>query len=250
MLAANEKYRSEAAEKINTEPTRIIDVTPEILEQLDTAADGVLEDVHQNHLSFALGTYLIEFDDFVQAISELNPEDRDALFDHVYHEVIHPEFRSEDGKTLAECYHPQVNYENFRDHVWSRDYHCAPHNVHEWVVTALNQACNLGKTSNIQTVKMNRDSKFDYLQKLQKHAKTDEEEKLIASLLKTQEKMYGTDDEIESRIQENADRYVHACEELIPKLIAAAEKPISSDSEEVSKITDTLRVISDRAKSD
>lgn len=62
--------------------------------------------------------------------------------------------------------------------------------------------------------------------------------------------MYGTDNEIKSRIRKNADRYVNACEELIPKLITAAEKPISSDSEEVSKIADTLRGISDRAKSD
>ena len=69
-------------------------------------------------------------------------------------------------------------------------------------------------------------------------------------MLKIQEKLHGTDDEIESRIKENADRYFRACEELIPKLITASENPISYNAEEVREITDTLRVINDRANSE
>lgn len=184
VLSATEKLRSDAAEEVAP-----IDVTPDFielasqpLEKLDLTENDVLEDVHKYHLSFALSTYLIEFDDFLQAISELKPEDRDALFDHVYHEVIHPEYRPEDGKTMAECYYPRVNYDNFKNQVWSRDYHCAPHNVHQWVVTALNTACHMGKSSNVQAIKLKRDASFEHLQKLLKHAEGDEEKDLITKI--------------------------------------------------------------------
>jgi len=225
----------------------LLQTKPVLLDKFGIDAESsVLEHVHQNHLSFALGTHLLEFDDFLQAISELKPGDRDALFHHVYHEVIHPEYRPEDGKTMAECYHPRVNYENFRNQVWSRDYHCAPHSVHQWVVTALNMACHMGKASNVQAAKLKRDHSWEHLQRLQNHAESDEEKNLVASLLETHDKWHGTDDEIEARINENADRYARACEDLIPNLIIAAEKPISSGTEESRRIADVLRVISDR----
>lgn len=101
---------------------------------------SVLDGVHGNHLVFILSSHLLEFEDFLEALLKLRPDDRDNLFHHVYHEVISPKHRP-GGNTMAESYHPLVNYENFLNQsTWTRDYKIQPHTVHQWVVTALNSA--------------------------------------------------------------------------------------------------------------
>lgn len=210
---------------------------------------SILEGIHQNHLSFVLADYLIEFDDFLEAMSHLKPEDRDSLFYHVYHEVISPEFRKGDSDiSMADCYYPRVNYENFcNQDVWTRCYNIQPHTVHQWVVTALNTAHKMGKFSNIQTLKNRRDLQLSNVQSLLDKAITDEEKIFIEGFFDLHNKGYGNDAEIEERVRVNADRYNRLCEELIPKLVIAAEKPLSYSTDESRAIAEKLKVIADRS---